>query len=714
MFTSGSPNSGQLQIGIALVLQDRFSNQAREASTQIRRLHQEAKIATNANLSAVRGLATQGAAVGAAVGAGLWGAIKQGSNFIDTMTQVGAIAKKDGTTINELFSMAQSLGKDTMFSSQDIASGMQYFAMAGMSTREIKDNIAGAAYLAGAVRHDLGGKGGAADLMTNVMKMFSIPSSKANASRVADVLTTGVTRANMSLMDLAETIKYAGTTGVNLGASLEQVTAFAGVLGNAGLQGSMAGTAVSNAYRYLTRSIEDTKNKGYRALTSVGLGKRDFVDAEGRLIDLGDAMAKVAEATKGMGDTTRMNLLIDIFGVRGERGATVMMRSLDNYRSLLKELQTGSQGRAESIMEQRMGTIAGALETMQSTFENLQTTYTATVAPLLTPIFQMVGTILSIIRAIIGAPVIGYLITSFITLATVVGTVRLGLLALQATWKLTFNDSLVSLRNMFAVMQAGWQGARISAVQYGAAEAAIIAQRQAGIFANGRAAYMGGNRAYYGNAAQSHLTNPANRGVWIAGAMQGRGGSYWVRNAQGGVTRTTYARAAVTARRGLMGMAGGALGAAAPAAGRLGLLGLGGMGALGMRGMIGLVGRGLTGLMGILGGPLGLALIAGTMLLPPLIGKIGDWMSASKENTDAIKVSTDLERQKLAKDQNPTKGITGEEQLLLIVKTLQDLSNSLKYNKPEYTLVVNMDGKQVLTKIVRDTMAEEVVNSAGK
>ena len=38
-FTSGSPSAGQLEIGIALVLQDRFSNQAREASSVIRGLH---------------------------------------------------------------------------------------------------------------------------------------------------------------------------------------------------------------------------------------------------------------------------------------------------------------------------------------------------------------------------------------------------------------------------------------------------------------------------------------------------------------------------------------------------------------------------------------------------------------------------------------------------------------------------------------------------
>lgn len=709
MFTSGSPNSGQLQIGIALVLQDRFSNQAREASAQIRRLHNEAKIATNANLHAVKNMATQGAVIGATVTAGLFGAIKQGANFVDTMTQAGAIAKQDQVHVEELFKMAQSLGKETMFSSQDIASGMQYMAMAGMSTKEIKNNIAGAAYLAGAVRHELGGKGGAADLMTNIMKMFQIDASPESAMRVADVLTTAVTRSNMSLMDLAETVKYAGTTGVNLGSSIEQMAAFAGVLGNAGLQGSMAGTAISNAYRYLTRSIE-TEGKGTEALAAMGLGKKDFVDANGHMIDLGFALQKIANATKGMDDLKKMNTLVDIFGVRGERGATVMMKSFGDYTRLLEELQSGSQGRAESIMEQRMGTIAGALETMQSTFENLQTTYTSTIAPLVTPIFQTVATILEIVRAIIGAPILGYLITSFFTLATVVTTVRLGLIALQATWRLTFNDSLVSLRNMFAVMRAGWSGARISAAQYAATEAGIIAQRRAGMFGAGATAYAAGSRGFYGNAAKSAISTP---GVWVGNAKQGRNGTYWMRDPNtGGVTRTNQARATVVARSHLMSVGGATPGTpgAAVSGGRIGLLGAGGM-----RGALGIVGKGLTGLVGLLGGPMGIALIAGMMLLPPLFTKIGEWISSSKDNTEAVRSSTEIERQKLAEERRKNKGLSSEEQMVLLIKALQDLNVNLKTNKdPAYTVVINMDGKQVIKKVVRETLVEETINAAGK
>ena len=707
MFTSGSPNSGQLQIGIALVLQDRFSNQAREASAQIRRLHHEAKVATNANLNAVRSMATQGAAIGSAALMGMAGAVKKGAEFVDTMTQVGAIAKEDMVNVKQLSDMAKSLGRATMFKSQDIASGMQYMAMAGMTTKEIHSNIKGAAYLAGAVKHDLGGKGGAADLMTNIMRMFQIDASPESAMRVADVLTTGVTRANMSLTDLAETIKYAGTTGVNLGASLEQIVSFAGVLGDAGIQGSMAGTAISNAYRYLTRAVGG-KGLGAGALASLGLSRQDFIDANGGLIDMGSAMEKVAKASAGLDMDVRFNKFIEIFGVRGERGASVMMRSAERYSQILEELQGGSQGRATSIMEKRMESIAGGINKMVSTFENLQVSYTETIAPLLTPIFNTVAMILDVIRAIISAPVIGYLLTSFITLGTILFTVKMGLLALKATFKLTFNDSLVTFKNMIAVMQAGWKGATISAAQYAGMVGGIKAQAKAGVMVPGSVAYAAGVRGTFGEAAKKGLSTP---GTWVAGYKQGARGTYWKKDPiTGGITRTTQAEALVGARRNMINASGGVTNAASGAVARTSG---GAFSALG-RGL-GTVGKGLGGLMALMGGPWGLGILAGMMILPPLLGKVGDLISSNKENTDAVRSNTELERQKLIEERRKNRGLSNEEQMILLIKVLQDLNQSLRNNKaPAYTMVVNVDGKPTIKKVVRETLIEESVSMGGK
>ena len=117
----------------------------------------------------------------------------------------------------------------------------------------------------------------------------------------------------------------------------------------------------------------------------------------------------------------------------------------------------------------------------------------------------------------------------------------------------------------------------------------------------------------------------------------------------------------------------------------------------------------------MLGGPVGIALIAGTMLLPPLITKISEWTSSSKANTDAVSANTEIERTKLAEERRKNKGLTNQEQMVLMIAALQELTNTMKSkSQPEYTLVVNMDGKQVIRKVVKDVITEETVNAAGK
>lgn len=701
MFSTGSPNQGQLQIGIALVLQDRFSNQAREASSQIRRLHQEAKVLTNANLNVVKNMASMGFAAGSAATLGLASVVRQGAEFIDTMTFVDAIATKNGVTMDQLSKKSRSLGRDTMFTSQDIASAMQYMAMAGMDTKEIFNNIEAAAHLAGGTMSALGGKGGAADIMTNIMKMFRIESTQMNSTRVADVLTKGVTSANTNLYDLAEAIKYAGTTVTNLGGSLEQTVAFIGVLGNAGIQGSMAGTAMANTYRYLTKSIEDTRFKGHKALASIGLGREDFVDAKGNLIDMGLAMQKIAKATSHMSDTEKFNTLVSILGVRGERGGSTMVKAFEDYAKLLDKVQTESGGTAAGVMNKRMETLAGGINKVVSTLENMATTFTESVAPTINPILNALAFVFDKLSGVLGAPVIGPTLSALVTFGTLLFTARMGLMALKATWKLTFNDSTISFANMMAVMKAGWRGASISAAQYQAIEAGIINQRKAGIVSN-----AAGARVFSANAGINYIhSNPGAR----AGGIFYKGGRYYMDTPGKGATGVTRI-SEKTAIQQLAGKTPQQLGiiSATPITTGIGK----GLFTGGLKG----VGKGLLGVLsagvGLLGGPIGVSLTALTLVLPSIIAAITNNKKATEENTNTI--NRDIEdRNNSKKPKNTINSLTDEEQRIMIATALNNLAETLM-NKPVASIQVNIDGKEIATKVVRDSQDKSVVNVGAK
>lgn len=700
MFTSGSPNQGQLSIGIALVLEDRFSNQARESSKEIRRLHQDAKNITNANLNAVSKFATTAAAIGGAAGYGIMNAVMQGAKFVDTMTFVRAIAKDTGTDFSLLSKKAKTLGRDTMFTSQDIGSAMQYMAMAGQGTTEIFNNITAAADLANATMSELGGKGGAADIMTNIMKMFMIDSTEKNSTRVADVLTRAVTRSNTNLYDLGEAIKYAGTTTTNLGATLEQTAAALGVLGDAGIQGSMAGTALANAYRYLSKSIGDPNFKGGKALAKLGLTKQDFVDANGQLIDLGLAMQKIAKASQGLGSLDQYNLLVNILGVRGERSGSTMIRAFGNYTTLLNELNTNATGAAASVREQRMASLAGAIETVQSTWENLITSFTESLGPTITPWLRGIGKILEGVQAIFDSP-IGPFVSALVTGTVVLGTIAASVTALKASMRLLFNDSTISLRNMFLVMQQGWKSAQISATEYGAIQGAIIAQGKAGMAGTG-----------VGNAVLMGQYMRNNQGKFF-GKIMGKEDKlgrmrYYAQTSSGGTRRISEAVATRYAQRfNPMGVISGGVGAAA-AGGAMRF----GAGAV------------MRGALSFFGGPWGLALTAVITFLPMII-------SALQKNNDKTDEGNQLLRQLTPEEQRKRNieqaNLTPEERQIVlgqgIVNAMDMLSklgpsiteaiNSMKANG-QGNIVINLDGDTIFSKAIANYNQNQIVEVGGR
>jgi len=685
MFTSGSPNAGQLQIGIALVLQDRFTNQAREASAQIRRLHQEAKNVTNANLSAAQSLAGTGAAIGAGMSMALYGAVKQGAAFIDMMTFVDAIAKKNGVTMQELTKQARSLGRDTMFDSRDIASAMKFMAQAGLDTKEITANIRGAANLAGATGVSVGEKGGAADILTNVMKVFRMESSELNSNRVADILTKVTTRSKVSLSELNESMIYAGSTVSSLGGSLEQTAAFVGVLADAGIRGSMAGTSMSNAYRYLARSLGDPKFKGNKALHSLGLGRQDFIDAKGNLIDIGAAMVKVNSKTKSMNNIDRFNALVSIFNVRGERGATNMIASIDRYGTLLSELQNNSQGASAKIMEMRMANIAGGIDIMNSSLENLVSTFTEKVAPTLTPIFVMIGSIFDAVSAVLDIPFLGPAISAFVVFGTLLVTVRLGIIAITAAGRLMFNDSTVSFANMISVMSVGWKTATMSASQYAAVQAGILAAQNAGM-AGGAA------RAFAGTAGATFIHG--NPGQYAGGVMF-RNGRYYQQTGRGatGVTRIS----AATASSVMGGKTPQQLGIIGASPASLGIRGAGAWGAV----------KGVGRFAGnLLGGPLGIALFGIMFLLPRLISAFSDNTNSHNDNTSAVSTNNAIEMEKLRRSTT----LNQEEQNIMLARSLDNLALALGSGGPAATLIINVDGKETTRKEIQKSNSEQVIN----
>lgn len=476
--TSGSLRGNSLEIGIALVLQDRFSNQAKDASAAIRRLHNEAKEAVTANLQTADSILGNVYNGFLNVATGITNTVLQGAEFIDTMTTVSAITGSTREQLQMLSETAQSLGLETMFGSQDIASGMKYLAMAGNTVEQVNDMIKGAAYVANATGMELGGKGGAADLITNVMKTFKIVGDGAS-ELVGDQLTKATLSANISMTDLAESIKYSAADMVMLKKELPEVAAMIGTLGNAGIQGSMAGTSLGNMARYLIKAF-NPKTDAYSFLQRMGLSQQDFVDAQGDLIDFGDIMEKISKGVENLPSIDRGKAIGAIFGVRGQRAANAIMNDLEGYRNLLDQIQNNSAGFAKSIVDKRMNTLAGSIDKVSSAWGNLKVAFTEQIGPALMPILNTISQIIEAVREFVTTPV-GAFASQVFVLSTFIGLVGTKVLQLITKWRLLRSDTQIGFTNMFRLIRGGWQGATLDLQNYMRLQGLLNAQTTYGL-----------------------------------------------------------------------------------------------------------------------------------------------------------------------------------------------------------------------------------------
>lgn len=388
-----------VEVGVSMVLRDKFSSETGKISQSFNNMMNDMNDWNRAiQMSAGNAVQNSMKFLG-----GMAEAYQYSAKVQDTIFMASKIAGATAEQQTEMMQLAQAVNAVTPLTAADIASGQRYLAMAGNTVEQIKDMTGPAAKLASILGQPLGGKGGVADLMTNIMSMYIIPSQQ--ATKVTDDLYTAVTNANMSLTDLAQAITYAGADMANAGYDLRQTAAAIGVLGDMGIQGSSAGTALANMIRYLQLSLADQKKKGFSALTSLGLSPQDFFDAEGNLIRLDKVYRKFGEALMNKPLLERTKAFYNIFGVRGTRDISNQIRNMvsgsDKMTKILEQYDKNS-GIVEQVTEERLKTPQGIIEAFKSNFENLVVNIGSTLADVFNPILTVFTKISQWVQGIAG------------------------------------------------------------------------------------------------------------------------------------------------------------------------------------------------------------------------------------------------------------------------------------------------------------------------
>jgi len=279
--------------------------------------------------------------------------------FEQSMKKLEAVSKSTENEMKRLSSTAQELGASTEFSANQVGDGMNYMAMAGLSSSQILTSVGDVLDLATAGMVSLGD---ASDISTNIMSGFGMEAD--SVGKIADVMTATFTNSNTSVQQLGEAFKYVAPVASALNVSLEETATAIGVMGNAGLQGSIAGTTLQTTLLRLASQTPQAK----KAMDDLGVS---VFDSTGEFIGIENAMQEFNKATANMGTQEKLDKLKKIFGAEALKGVIPLMDSAgDGYTKLFDKI-ANSGGVAEKTAEKMRSSMQGAIDSMMSALEGL-------------------------------------------------------------------------------------------------------------------------------------------------------------------------------------------------------------------------------------------------------------------------------------------------------------------------------------------------------
>lgn len=383
-------SSAQLGIGLAVYLDDKFSQSSSRVSQAMNRLGMDAD-RLQQHLGNVEQFGAGLASVGDGINRGMLAGVKEFAGFEDVMNSVRVIAGngimgKEDAGFKALVEQSKTLGGTYGQLPEDIALAQLELAKAGKSIADIQAMTEAVVTLGAASETAIGGRNGTAVMMSDLMNAFGLGTDK--ATEFANILTSASNRSTIDVTDLYESMKYASSVAASMGIPFNEVAASIATLGNAGLKGSIGGVAYANAIRYMSTAVSEfaSTKKQKTAFEMLGATTADFTDAKGNLVDMGQMLGVLSQKMQGWNNVNKQVILEGIFGVRGGKFMMTMLNSMkegtNKYEEMLKMIKDDNLGNiAEKTARQKTDDMQGGIDKMMSAFSTAKIAIGGALAP---------------------------------------------------------------------------------------------------------------------------------------------------------------------------------------------------------------------------------------------------------------------------------------------------------------------------------------------
>lgn len=439
-----SLGNAQMGLGLTVRLVDQFSGRAAAVTSQMASMQKQAYAMSAATLTTARNYGMGMAVAGAVMTAGFGDMVKSAAKFDWLMTGTRAVTQATVEEYKKMSATAIALSTRYIYTAQEVAGAMEYLGKAGFRVSDVNATIEAVTRLGAATDTAIGGKGGVADMMTNMMTTFNMAAK--DSSRMADVLTYATTRANLDISDLHESMKFVGQAATDLKIPFEDAAAMTTVLANAGLRGGMGGRSLANMLLYLASSVGKFRTKGQTdVFKMLGMHPDMLRQVNGELLPMTKIIGIFQQKLSKFTGPDKVSALRALLNIRGSRAMTPLVRATQlglNLEEMITKMNQESQGIAKRISDMRLSTLQGQSKVLVDIWTAFKVEVGTILSPLMMNLVKKLQTLVkwgtAFAKSRIGKPIIALaaggalVMTVFGAMTAILATIRLGMMATGA------------------------------------------------------------------------------------------------------------------------------------------------------------------------------------------------------------------------------------------------------------------------------------------
>ena len=309
--------------------------------------------------------------VGAVLGisVGLKDTIDTYKDFEAAMSQVKAVSGATGSEFDKLTAKAKEMGATTKFTATQSAEAFNYMAMAGWDSQQMLDGIEGILNLAAASGEDLGTT---SDIVTDALTAFGLKAG--DAAHFSDVLAQSAASANTNVSMMGESFKYVAPIAGAMKYSVEDTSLALGLMANASVKGSMAGTSLKTALANMAAPTD----KMATAMKKYGIS---LTDSNGNMKTLKGVLDNLRSSLGGLSETEKTAAASTIFGKEAMSGMLAIINATESDYNKLADSINNADGAASRMSDTMLDNLEGSITLLQSAMDGVKISFGERLSP---------------------------------------------------------------------------------------------------------------------------------------------------------------------------------------------------------------------------------------------------------------------------------------------------------------------------------------------